>query len=727
MAIRNGNGEITHPFDDINPGTEIYQYEIRELIGAGGMGVVYQAHDKNLDRAVALKFLARELCLDAGCRERFKGEAQAAAQLNHPNIIVIHEVNEYEGRPYFAMEFVDGTSLRKYIARRRLSIEEILEIAIQVSDGLAEAHTRGVIHGDIKPSNILMNTRGRAKIVDFGLAAVLRAKGHGETSDIYGTAGYMSPEQIQGGAVDARSDLFSVGVVLYEIITGKAPFMRDTLGDTLRATRDTDPIPMTEYSSVVPVELQQIVKRLMNKDRDSRYQHADDLRSELRYTLEAVVSGRVRYPGQESRLRSIAVLPFVNLSADKKQNYFCDGMAEEITNALAKIKGLRVAARTSAFAFRNTDEDVRQIGQKLHVDSLLEGSVRRSGDRLRVTVQLTDVATGYHLWSERFDREMEDVFAIQDEIAENVVRAMQVILSDEGKQPVSRLQTSDTQAYDYYLRGREYFHKGRRKSLQYALEMFQRATSIDPLYSLAHVGIAECCGMLIHFYGESPDIHNDSADRASRRALELDPGLPQAHAARGLALWVMDRFNEAAAEFEKALELDPNQGRASYYYGRACFQRGDFERAVRLFEDSCRGQENFEARYFVAQTYSALNKTDEALVAYRLALREIERHVELNPDDARAYTMGAVSLIRVGERKAGLEWASRALEIDPGDAGIQYNVACLFALQGETTKAIECLEAAVKAGFAHREWVEKDPDLDSLRDDPRFRALKWRE
>ncbi len=727
MTIRDGDGEITHPFDDINPGTEIYQYEIRELIGAGGMGVVYQARDKQLDREVALKFLARQLCLDPECRERFKGEAQAAAQLNHPNIIVIHEVNEYEGRPYFAMEFVDGTSLQKYIAKRRLSIEEILEIAIQVSDGLAEAHNRGITHGDIKPSNILMNTRGRAKIVDFGLAAVLAAQGGQKTTDIYGTAGYMSPEQIQGASVDTRSDLFSFGVVLYEIITGKAPFMRDTLGDTLRATRDTEPIPMAEYSSVVPLELQQIVRRLMSKDKDQRYQHADDLRSELRYTLEAVVSGRVRYPGQEARLRSMAVLPFINLSADKEQDYFCDGMAEEITNALAKIKGLRVAARTSAFAFKNVDEDVRRIGQKLHVDSLLEGSVRRAGDRLRVTVQLTDVATGYHLWSERFDREMEDVFAIQDEIAENVVRAMQVILSDEGKQPVSRTQTSDTQAYDYYLRGRRFFHQGRRKSLQYALEMFQRAIAIDPLYSLAFVGIAECCGMLIHFYGESRDIHHDTADKASRRALELDPGLPQAHAARGLVLWVMDRFDEAAAEFERALQLDPNQPRASYYFARACFQRGDFERAARLFEDSCRGQENYEARYFAAQTYSALSKTEEALVAYRLALREIERHVELNPDDAGAYTMGAVSLIRVGERKAGLEWASRALEIDPGDARIQYNVACLFALEGETGKAIECLEAAVKAGFAHREWVEKDPDLDSLRDDPRFKALKWRE
>jgi len=726
MAIQGDSGDITHPFDDINPGTEIYQYEIRDLIGAGGMGVVYHAHDKKLDRAVALKFLGRQLCLDADCRERFKGEAQAAAQLSHPNIIVIHEVNEYEGRPYFAMEYVDGTSLQKYIAKRRLSIEEILEIAIQVSDGLAEAHNRGIIHGDIKPSNILMNRRGRAKIVDFGLAAVLNTRSEQKNSDIFGTAGYMSPEQIQGAVVDPRSDLFSLGVVLYEVITGKAPFIRDTLGDTLRATRDTDPIPMSEYSAVVPLELQTIVNRLMSKDRDRRYQLADDLRSELRYTLEAVVSGRVRYPGQESRLRSMAVLPFINLSADKEQDYFCDGMAEEIATALAKIKGLRLAARKSSFAFKNTDEDVRSIGQKLHVDSLLEGSVRRAGDRLRVTVQLTDVATGYHLWSERFDREMEDIFAIQDEIAENVVRAMQVILSDEGKHPVSRTQTSDTQAYDYYLRGRRYFHQGRRKSLQYALEMFQRATAIDPLYSLAYVGIAECCGMLIHFYGESPDVHHDAADKASRRALELDPGLPQAHAARGLVLWVMGRFEDAAVEFERSLELDPNQPRAAYFYGRACFQRGEFERAAELFEDACRGQENYEARYFVAQTNSAMGKTEEALVAYRLALREIERHVELNPDDAGAYTMGAVSLIRVGERKAGLEWASRALEIDPADARIQYNVACLFALEGESEKAIECLENAVKAGFAHRNWVEKDPDLDSLREIPRFKALNWR-
>jgi tetratricopeptide (TPR) repeat protein len=391
------------------------------------------------------------------------------------------------------------------------------------------------------------------------------------------------------------------------------------------------------------------------------------------------------------------------------------------------VKGLRVAARTSTLAFRESKEDVREIGRKLHVETLLEGSARRSINRLRVSVQLVDVATGYQLWSERYDKEAQDVFAIQDEIAQNVVRALQLILSENELQALIRTSTSDSNAYDYYLRGRRFFHQGRRKSLQYARRMFEKATEIDPKYALAYAGIADCCGLLVHFYGESGEELLAEADRASRKALELDPDLAQAHASRGFTLWLMNRFDEAKSEFETAMNMDPGQSLTPYLYGRACFQRGDFTLAARLFEEACRGRENHEARYFAAQTYTAMGNTEAALTAYRLALRALEKHVELNPDDARAYTMGAVSLCRLGEPEAGLEWAQRAAAIDPNDAGIQYNIACLFALEGDSTRAIESLQAAVNAGFAHKDWVDKDPDLDSLRGDPRFKALKWRE
>ena len=720
--------ELTLTTEMFKPGTVITHYVIKNVIGFGANGVVYLTYDRDLDREVALKFLSRHLCQDEDWRSRFQREAQAIAQFNHPNIITIYEIGEYEGLPFIAMEHVEGGSLDNYVRKRQLSVEEVLELAIQISDGLTEAHSHGIIHRDIKPSNILMSERGRAKIADFGLALVLQKEPTPQSGLIVGTAEYMSPEQVQGLPTDPRSDLFSLGVVLYKILTGQVPFAGKDIRETFKAILEKEPLPMVEYSSNIPLELERIVSRLLNKSRELRYQHADDLRADLRYTLEAVVSGRVQYRGRKKEYtRSIAVLPFSNLSADREQEYFCDGIAEEIINALTKVKGLRVVARTSTLAFKESKEDVWEIGRKLHVETLLEGSVRRSADQLRISVQLIDVASGYHLWSERYDRKIQDIFLIQDEIAQNAVRALQLILSENELQTLLKSSTTDSTAYDYYLRGRRFYHQGRRKSYQYARQMFVKATEIDPEYALAYAGIADCCSMLVHFYGESGDVHLEEADQASRRALELDPELAQAHSARGFTLWLMGRFDEAKAEFETAMQMDPGQGQIAYLYGRACFQRGEFAQAARLFEEACKGQEHHEACFFAAQAHAAMGKTEESLKAYRLALRAVEKHVELNPDDARAFTMGAVSLCRLGERQTGLEWAERAVSIDPDDAGIQYNVACLFALEGEHSRAIDSLEAAVKAGFAHKDWVEKDPDLDSLRNDPRFKALKWRE
>lgn len=712
----------------LGEGTVVLHYVIQRLIDSGAAAVVYLAEDKDLDRRVALKFLSADLAHDQSWRQRFQREAQAVAQLNHPHIVTIYEVGEFEGQPFIAMEYVEGGSLDEYIQKRRIPAEEALELAIQISDGLAEAHARGIVHRDIKPSNILVTERGRAKIVDFGVAALLRVDTTPHAGLVVGTAAYMSPEQIQGLPADARSDLFSLGVVLYKIFTGKQPFTGESFREIFKAVLEKEPLPMSEYASNVPLELERIVSRLLNKNRELRYQHADDLRADLRYTLEAMISGRVEYLGRKKDyVWSIAVLPFANLSAEREQEYFCDGMAEEVINALTKIKGLRVAARTSTLAFKGSAEDVREIGRKLHVETLLEGSVRRAGDQLRVSVQLLDVATGYHIWSERYDKPFQDVFAIQDEIARNVVRALQLILSESERQALTKTATTDSNAYDYYLRGRRFFHQGRRQSLQFARQLFRQATEIDPQYALAYAGIADCCAMLVHFYGESGDAHLAEADRASARALELDPDLAQTHAARGFTLWLMGRFDEAKTEFETAMRMDPGQVQTAYLYGRACFQRGELAQAAKLFEKACRGRDHYEACYFAAQTHTALGDNEAALGAYRLALRALEKHVQLNPDDARAFTIGAVSLCRLGERQAGLEWAERAIAIDPNDAGIQYNVACLFALEGEKTRAIQSLEAAVRAGFAHRDWVAKDPDLDSLRDDPRFQALKWRD
>jgi TolB-like protein/Flp pilus assembly protein TadD len=399
-----------------------------------------------------------------------------------------------------------------------------------------------------------------------------------------------------------------------------------------------------------------------------------------------------------------------------------DGLAEEITHALARVRGLRVAARTLAFAHRDSGADIREIGRALGVDAVLEGSVRRAEDRLRIAVQLVDVSDGCQLWSERYERSMRDVFAIQDEIAHSVVRALALILTDSERRTLVRVPTADVTAYEYYLRGRQYFHEIRRKSLEYARQMFARAIDCDPEFALAHAGVADCCSLL-HMYYPSATPELERADAASRRALELAPDLPEAHAARGFALFQLGRADEAAAEFETAIRLDPWQFEARYFYARQCFQRGQLIEAARWFEDAARVQESVEACFFAAQAYEAAGRHAEAAAAYRRSLAVARRHLELHPDDPRAATMCAVSLCRLGQASDGLEWARRALRIDAEDAGVRYNVACLYALEGRSGEALECLEECIRLGFGNAAWISRDPDLASLRDLPRFQAL----
>lgn len=423
--------------------------------------------------------------------------------------------------------------------------------------------------------------------------------------------------------------------------------------------------------------------------------------------------------------KTVVVLPFANLSTADADEYLSDGICEEITNQLARMQGLQVVARTSAYAYKGRHLDVRTIGRELGAGAVLEGSVQRSGDRLRVTTQLVDVANGLHLWSERFDRQMKDVFDIEDEIAENVVQALRGILRKEEREALAKNPTGDVTAYEFYLRGRQFFRQSRRKSLEYARQMFEKAIEEDPDFALAWAGVADASSLIHMFYPSSaPDL--ERADEASRRALELDPELAEAHSARGFAHLQAKRFEEAEAEFQAAIRLDPSHYEARYFYARACFQQGRLEDAVRLFTEASEVREDYQSTFFAAQAQEALGREEQAMEGYLRALHVAEKHMELNPDDPRAATMRAVSLCRVGDRPGGLKWAERALEIDPQDAGVRYNVACLYSLEGQPEKAIECLERAVERGFGHRDWIEHDPDLDSLRGHPRFEELLGR-
>ena len=707
------------------------RYTIEREVGRGGMATVYVAHDAKHGRPVAVKVLHPQLAAQLG-PERFLREIQIAARLQHPHILPLYDSGQAEGLLYYVMPFVEGESLRQRLEReRQLPLEDALGIARAVAAALDYAHRHQVVHRDIKPENVMLH-EGEATVTDFGIAKAITAAGRDtltQTGTAVGTPAYMSPEQAAGEAeLDGRSDIYSLGVMLYEMLAGEPPYTGPT-AQAILAKRFTEPVPSLRAArDTIPEWVERAITNALARVPADRFATAAQFGQALR-----APSGVSTPPGSvpaasvaqaAGATKSIAVLPFVNMSADPENEYFTDGIAEEIINALTKIQALRVVSRTSAFAFKGKTLDIRKIGEQLSVATVLEGSVRKAGTKLRVTAQLVNVADGYHLWSDRYDRELEDVFAIQDEIAGNIVKALRVVLSEDEKRAIEVVQTVNVEAYDYYLRGRQFFHQFRRTGIQFARRMFERAIEIEPTYVLAYAGIADCCSFL-YMYWDGSRANLEGADSASRKALELGPDVADAHAARGLALSLSRQYDEAHREFETAIRINPKLYEAHYFYGRTCRQQGKLEEAVRHFEEAARVRpEDYQAVLLASPPYRELGRQAEADDALRRGLKIVGRHLELNPDDARALYLGAIALCRLGQNEEkSLEWGRRALAIDSEDPAVLYNVGCLYSVMGRVEDALACLEKAVENGFGHREWFEHDSDLDSLRGDPRFQAL----
>ncbi|HKJ01747.1 MAG TPA: CDC27 family protein [Longimicrobiales bacterium] len=437
------------------------------------------------------------------------------------------------------------------------------------------------------------------------------------------------------------------------------------------------------------------------------------------------LGGGTPLPLPEAPPRSVAVLPFVTAGGDPDTDFLGFGLADQILTDLSRVQDLHVVARTSSFALARGRDDVRAIGRKLGVRAVLEGSLQRVGNRLRVTTQLISAENGYHLWSERYDRTMDDVFRIQDEIAANVARVLQAVLREHEREAMARVPTQDIQAYELYLRGRRFFFEMKRRSLEYARDMYLRAVELDPGFALAHAGVAEATAMMATYYPAArADLEAGRA--ASLRALELDPRLAEAHSAYGAVLFAEGNAAEAEAALRRAVDLDPRLYEARYILARALFQQGRFDEAAKLFHQAFQVRADTQAAFFTAQALEAQERHDDARRAYGEALAVAERHMELNPDDARVATMRAVSLCRLGRVEEGLHWAERALAIDADDAGVRYNAACLFAVAGRTERALDCLEEALAVGFGNRAWLERDPDLDGVRHHPRFQDIMAR-
>ena len=704
----------------------VSHYRIRSQLGEGGMGKVFQAEDLKLRRPVALKFLSSELVPDTNARKRLLQEARLASRLNHPNIATIYEVDESEDAPYIAMELVEGESLRDTIRHGALPISKTIEIARQVGEALEQAHRAGVLHRDIKPGNVMVTADGQVKVLDFGLAMLTghekgldedeqdflsRTATHHTTS---GTVPYMAPEVLRGEKPDERTDIFAFGVLLYECLTAKRPFEGKSPLDVCLSILQSAPAPLVDLAPESAPAWQPFLDRCLAKDNTQRFQSMREL---------LVALGRLAGEPAPEKKKSIAVLYFENMSESKDDAYFRDGMTEDIITEIAKIRERRIFPRTSVLSYRDELLTAQQVGRNLSADYVVEGSLRRASDRLRITARLVETRTGHSVWAERYDRQMADVFAIQEEIANSIATALRVVLTDEEKRHIEKVPTANVAAYDFFLRGMQYFHQFRRQSFELAENMFERAILIDRNYARAYAGVADCCSQL-HTWWRADERYSTKAEQASRRALELDPELAEAHASRGLAVSLTKDYEEAEREFQTAIQLKPDLFEAHFFYGRLCWALGRMEEAVERFNEAARIRpEDYQAPAYLASLLAGLAHPTEAEAANRRCLEVINKHLRLHPEDARAINMGAIAWSYLGESEKALEWAERALEMDPDEINTLYNAGCVYALLGRLDAAIDCLERAVQLGFGHKDWIDHDADLNALRSHPRFLAL----
>jgi serine/threonine protein kinase/Tfp pilus assembly protein PilF len=730
-------------------GKIVSHYRIVRPLGAGGMGVVYEAEDTKLGRNVAVKFLSEELAQDAPMLERFQREARAASSLNHPGICTVHSIEQHEGRQFIVMELLEGRTLADRMGRQPFEIDELLDVAIQIADALESAHSKGIVHRDLKPVNLMLTSRGQVKILDFGLAKIDRAQAVGEETisesassrhrggdltvagTVLGTVHYMSPEQARGQLTDARTDLFSLGALLYQMATGAMPFEGDTQAVVFDAILNRDPKPLAEVNPAMPPALGQILEKTLEKDRTLRCQSATELKTDLMRLKRKLEAGRTasvaltdsKAPAAKHADRSIAVLYFENLSGVKEDEYLRDGITEDILTDLSKIKGLNVFPRTTVLAYRDQKATAAQVCQQLRADYALEGSLRRAGNRLRINTQLVDAATGFPVWSERYDREMSDIFEVQDEIAHKIAEALRITLTPQEQAELAAKPTENLQAYDLYLRGRSYARRRTLQDMEFALQMFENAVVLDPNFALAYAAIANGCAHAHYWAGFGPS-WIERAQSASLRAVALSPDIPEVLISQAWILYARGSYDDAVRLTRAAIARKRDCEGAYYLLLRALFASGNYQQVAEVTEEALEASgTDYNVYVPILNALSALGKADTARNVRLRLIQALENHVREVPEDARARILLASTYAEEGRAEDSIREANLAMVLRPNEATVLYNAACTFCFLGRKGEAMEALKKAWTAGYKDADWTRRDPDLASLHGDPEFEKL----